>query len=47
MLGVVGGSLVGSRVLTHAKTEWLRLVFGVVIAVMAVEMIYHGFSGRL
>ena len=47
MLGVVAGSLVGARVLAQAKTKWLRLVFGVVIAVMAIEMIYHGVTGRL
>jgi hypothetical protein len=47
MLGVVVGSLVGARVLSHAKTKWLRLVFGLVIAIMAVEMIYHGVTGRL
>jgi hypothetical protein len=47
MLGVVAGSLVGARVLTHAKTKWLRLVFGLVIAILAVEMIYHGLTGRL
>jgi len=47
MLGVVVGSLVGARVLTHVHTKWLRLVFGLVIAVMAVEMIYHGLTGRL
>jgi len=38
---------VGARVLAQAKTKWLRLVFGVVIAVMAIEMIYHGVTGRL
>jgi len=47
MLGVVAGSLAGARVLTHAKTRWLRLVFALVIAVMAIEMIYHGLTGRL
>jgi len=47
MLGVVAGSLAGARVLAEAKTKWLRLVFGVVIAVMAFEMIYHGVTGRL
>jgi len=47
MVGVVAGSLVGARVLAQAKTKWLRLVFGIVIAVMAIEMIYHGVSGRL
>jgi uncharacterized membrane protein YfcA len=47
MLGVVIGSLVGARVLTHAKTGWLRIVFGLVIFTMALEMIYHGLTGRL
>jgi hypothetical protein len=47
MLGVVVGSLLGARVLTQAKTKWLRLVFALVIAIMAVEMIYHGLTGRL
>jgi uncharacterized membrane protein YfcA len=47
MLGVVVGSLVGARVLTRAKTRWLRLIFGLVIGIMAIEMIYHGLTGRL
>ena len=47
MLGVVAGSLTGARVLAQAKTKWLRLVFGIVIAVMAIEMVYHGVTGRL
>ena len=47
MLGVVTGSLAGARVLAEAKTHWLRIVFGVVIAIMAFEMIYHGVTGRL
>jgi hypothetical protein len=47
MLGVVVGSLAGARVLPHARTRWLRLVFGVVITIMAIEMIYHGLTGRL
>jgi uncharacterized protein len=47
MLGVVSGSLVGARVLAEAKTKLLRIVFGVVIAIMAFEMIYHGVTGRL
>ena len=47
MLGVVAGSLLGARVLARTQTRWLRIVFGFVIVVMAIEMIYHGLSGRL
>ena len=47
MLGVVIGSMAGARVLTHAKTHWLRIIFALVIGLMAVEMIYHGLTGRL
>jgi hypothetical protein len=47
MLGVVAGSLVGARVLPHAQTRWLRLIFALVIGIMAIEMIYHGLTGRL
>jgi uncharacterized protein len=47
MLGVVIGSMAGAHVLTHATTRKLRLVFALVIGLMAVEMIYHGLTGRL
>lgn len=47
MLGVLAGSFAGARTLAKAKVGVLRLVFAVVIAVMAVEMIYSGFTGRM
>jgi uncharacterized protein len=47
MLGVLLGSLIGSRVLVVAKTGVLRIVFGVVILAMAAEMIYKGLTGNL
>jgi uncharacterized protein len=47
MLGVLAGSLIGSRVLAEARVYVLRLVFAVVIAFLAVEMIYNGATGRL
>src|SRR3984957_3019330 len=47
MLGVLGGSLVGARILTGATVRTLRLVFGVVIGFLAVEMIYNGFAGKM
>lgn len=47
MLGVLGGSLVGARLLTGARPRALRLLFGVVVAVLAVEMILHGAMGKM
>jgi uncharacterized protein len=47
MLGVLAGSLVGARVLTRARNRTLRLVFSAVIGVLAVQMIYKGFTGKL
>jgi len=47
MLGVLAGSLVGSRVLVRAHTRWLRLVFSGVIVVLGIEMIYKGVTGTI
>ena len=45
MLGVLAGSMTGARFLMHTRTRALRLVFAAVIGLLAVEMIYNGFSG--
>ena len=47
MLGVLTGSLLGAPRLMAARTRALRLLFGAVAGVLAVEMIYNGFSGGL
>jgi len=47
MVGVLAGSLAGSRVLTGAPTRALRIAFAVTIVLLGIEMIYKGFSGRL
>ncbi len=47
MLGVLGGSLAGSRILVHARVATLRYIFAVVIVALGVEMIYSGWTGRL
>jgi len=47
MLGVLAGSLIGARVLVHAKTRVLRIVFSLVILVLGIEMIFNGLTGRL
>ena len=46
MLGVLAGSLVGGRLLTKAKTSWLRVLFAVTIAILGFEMIRKGFTGN-
>ncbi|HZR55237.1 MAG TPA: sulfite exporter TauE/SafE family protein [Terriglobales bacterium] len=47
MLGVLVGSLIGTRILVKAETKWLRLVFSIVIVVLALQMIYKGIAGRI
>ena len=47
MLGVVLGSLLGTRVLVSSKTRLLRLVFSGVILILGLEMIYNGIMGWL
>ncbi len=41
MLGVLAGSLIGTRYLVSARTKSLRMVFAAVIAALAFEMIYN------
>jgi uncharacterized membrane protein YfcA len=45
MLGVLAGSLLGSKILVKAETNWLRLMFSVVILVLGLQMLYKGFWG--
>jgi uncharacterized protein len=47
MLGVLAGALLGAKILPGAKVRTLRIVFGVVIAALAVEMIYQGVRGKM
>ncbi len=47
MLGVLAGALIGARILPSAKVKSLRLVFSLVIAAVAVEMILQGVKGGL
>ncbi|HXN99679.1 MAG TPA: sulfite exporter TauE/SafE family protein [Candidatus Acidoferrales bacterium] len=45
MLGVLAGALIGARILPGARVQVLRLVFSLVIAALAVEMIFKGVKG--
>ena len=47
MLGVLAGSLLGSRILVKAETKSLRLVSSVVILVLGLQMLYKGFWGKI
>jgi hypothetical protein len=47
MLGVLLGSSLGARHLFGAETKKLRSIFGIVIFILALEMIYSGLKGGL
>ena len=47
MLGVLIGSMLGTRVLVMAETRVLRIIFGLVILALAIQMIYKGVTGGL
>lgn len=45
LLGVLVGAMLGAKLLVLADVRLLRIVFGVVIVALAVQMIYHGVAG--
>jgi hypothetical protein len=45
MLGVLCGSLAGTRFLLEVSTRVLRIVFAAVIFSLAIEMLYKGLTG--
>ena len=47
MLGVLAGALLGARILGGARTKSLRLLFTVVVVVLASQMLYKGIMGRV
>jgi uncharacterized membrane protein YfcA len=47
MLGVLAGSMLGAKVLVRAKTRVLRLVFGLVIVALGLEMILNSLKGHI
>ncbi|BAU04369.1 hypothetical protein FIS3754_02560 [Fischerella sp. NIES-3754] len=47
MLGVLLGALLGARVLVKARVGVLRNIFSLVIVLLAIQMIYNGFTGRI
>jgi uncharacterized protein len=47
MLGVLAGALLGARLLVHMRVKTLRMVFGVVILALAIEMLVNGIMGKV
>ncbi len=47
VLGVLLGSLVGVKVLGRSNPRTLRIIFSIVIFVLAIEMIYNGATGKI
>jgi uncharacterized membrane protein YfcA len=47
MLGVLGGSLLGAKVLVHSRVSLLRTIFAVVIVALGIEMIVNGWLGKV
>ncbi|MBO9595788.1 MAG: sulfite exporter TauE/SafE family protein [Niabella sp.] len=47
MIGVLFGSIAGSRILIRSNPKKLRLFFAVIILLLAINMIYHGIAGKI
>jgi hypothetical protein len=47
MLGVLAGSLLGAKLLTHCRVSLLRTIFVWVIVALGVEMIVNGWMGKV
>jgi uncharacterized membrane protein YfcA len=47
MLGVLLGSMTGARVLVVSPTGRLRIVFALLIVILAMEMIYNAIAGKI
>ena len=47
VLGVVAGALTGARLLPRAPVRSLRLLFTIVLVILAVEMFYNAVTGKI
>lgn len=47
MLGVLAGAMLGVRILARTRQKALRIVYALVIAALAAEMIYNGAAGHI
>jgi len=48
VIGVLFGAITGSKILVHTtSSKWLRYIFAVVVAFLAIQMINKGINGNL
>lgn len=47
MIGVLFGSITGSRILLRSNPKKLRLFFSIIILLLAINMIYNGIAGKI
>ena len=47
MLGVLAGAFFGTKVLVQARVRTLRIVFGIVVLALAIEIIVNGITGKV
>ncbi len=46
-IGVIFGASVGAKILIRTKTDKLKVVFAVVVTILALQMIYKGLTGGI
>jgi len=47
MVGVLIGSMIGAKLLMKSRTKSIRIVFAIVITILAFEMIYNGLAKNI
>lgn len=47
VLGVISGAFVGSKILVKSESNWLRILFAIVITFLAIQMIYNGITEQI
>jgi uncharacterized membrane protein YfcA len=48
VIGVILGALTGSKILVSStSSKWMRVMFAVVVSVIAIQMIYNGVTGKI
>lgn len=48
VIGVLLGALTGSKILVQStSSKWIRIMFSVIVSILAVQMIYKGIMGKI